>query len=133
MGPYHHVARYSAVHKVVVFGGGNKSNTIYQLDPAGKITERKAAPFDLGVNTGVFTTDPVSGDFLALNQDDKFYSYNPATDAWKDLGTTGMPFAMKGNGYDVVATPVSTYGVTLFFTAPPKGLKVYLYRHAVGR
>ena len=133
MGPYHNVAQYSSVHKIVLFGGGNKSTAIYRMDSAGKISEGKAAPFEVGVNTAVLTTDPVSGDFLVLNRDDKFYSYSPATDTWKDLGTTGVPFTMKGNGYDVVATPVPTYGVTLFFTAPQKGLKVCLYRHSAGR
>jgi hypothetical protein len=129
MGPYHNVAQYSAVHKVVLFGGGNNSRDLYKLDAEGKITPLKPAPFEIGINTAVVTVDPVSGDFLVLHKDDKFLSFNPVTDSWKDLGTTGMPLQMKGSSFDVVATPISSDGVTLFFTAQRKGLKVCLYKH----
>jgi hypothetical protein len=130
MGPYHNVARYSAAHKVVLFGGGNNSKDLYTLDAKGKITRLKPAPVEVGINTAVLTVDPVSGDFLVLHRDDRFYSFNPITDTWKTLDTKGMPFAMKGSSFDVVATPVSNHGVILFFTAARKGLKVCLYRHA---
>jgi hypothetical protein len=131
MGPYHNFARYSARHKLVLFGGGNNSKAIYKLDATGKISALKDAPAEIGINTAVITTDPVSGDFLVLHKDDKFYAYNPTTDDWKELPTEGMPFPMKGNSFDVVATPVSNYGVTLFFTAERKGLKVCLYKHTL--
>jgi hypothetical protein len=131
MGPYHNIAQYSALHKVVLFGGGNNSKELYRLDPAGKITECKPAPFEVGINTAVVTTDPVSGEFLVLHKDDHFYSYHPGTDTWKELPTTGMPFAMKGSSFDVVATPIARHGVILFFTAERKGLKVCLHKHAV--
>ena len=133
MGPYHNVAHYSAVGKVVLFGGGNNSKDLYKLDAAGKITQLKPAPVEVGINTTVVTSDPVSGNFLVLHKDDKFYSFDAAEDAWKELGTEGMPFRMKGSSFDVVATPVSNYGVTLFFTAERKGLKVYLYKHTASR
>jgi hypothetical protein len=68
---------------------------------------------------------------VVLHKDDRFYSYHPGTDTWKDLPTTGMPFAMKGSSFDVVATPIARHGVVLFFTAERKGLKVCLYNHAV--
>ena len=51
----------------------------------------------------------------------------------QELGTEGMPFRMKGSSFDVVATPVSNHGVTLFFTAERRGLKVFLYKHAAPR
>jgi hypothetical protein len=130
MGPYHNVAQYSAVHKVVLFGGGNNSKNLYKLDADGKITELKPAPVEVGINTAVVTIDPVSGELLVLHKDDRFYSYNPAKDTWKELSTEGMPFSMKGSSFAVVATPVSDHGVTLFFTAERKGLKVCLYKHA---
>jgi hypothetical protein len=130
MGPYHNVAQYSAVHKVVLFGGGNGSKSLYKLDAEGRITEVKRAPVEVGINTAVVSSDPVSGEFLVLHKNDRLYSYNPATDAWKELGTEGMPFSMTGNSFDVVATPIAGAGVTLFFTAPRKGLKVCLYKHS---
>jgi hypothetical protein len=130
MGPYHNVARYSSVQKVVLLGGGNNSKNLYILDAEGKITPGKAAPIEVGINTAIVTSDPVSGDFLVLHKDDRFYSFDPVKDAWKKLSTEGMPFRMNGSSFDVVTTPVANYGVTLFFTAERKGLKVYLYKPA---
>lgn len=131
MGPYHNVAQYSGKHKLVLFGGGNNSKKLYAMDAAGKIrTDLKEAPTEIGINTAVLTSDPVTGDFLVLTKDDKFHAYDSTTDAWKELPTEGMPFAMKGSSFDVVATPVASHGVTLFFTAQRKGLKVCLYKHA---
>jgi hypothetical protein len=129
MGPYHNVAQYSAAQRIVLFGGGNGSKDLYKLDADGKITALLAGPIDIGINTAVVTSDPVSGDFLILHKDDRLFSLNATTDAWKELGTRGMPFMMKGSPFDVVATPISSYGVTLFFTAERKGLKVCLYKH----
>jgi hypothetical protein len=129
-GPYHNVAQYSAVHKVVLFGGGNNSKELFRFDAEGKITQLKPAPVEIGINTAVVTSDPVSGDFLVLYKDDKFYSLDPVKDVWKELRTERMPFRMKGSSFDVVATPVSNYGVTLFFTAERRGLKVYVYKHS---
>jgi hypothetical protein len=133
MGPYHNVAQYTAVHKVILFGGGNNSKDLYMLDAEGEITRLEPAPVEVGINTAVVTSDPVSGDFLVLHKDDKLYSLDTAKDAWKELSTEGMPFRMKGSSFDVVATPVSNHGVTLFFTAERKGLKVYLYKHTASR
>ena len=133
MGPYHNVAHYSAAHKVVLFGGGNNSKDLYGLDGEGNITQLKPAPVEVGINTAFVTSDPVSGDILVLHKDDKFYAMDPVKDAWKELGTEGMPFRMKGSSFDVVATPVSNHGVTLFFTAERRGLKVFLYKHTAPR
>lgn len=130
MGPYHNIAQYNPVHKVVLLGGGNNSKDLYTLDASGKISARKPAPISVGINTAVISVDPVSGDFLVLHKDDQFLSYNPSADVWKELKTEGMPFAMKNSSFDVVATPVANYGVTLFLTAERKGLKVCLYKHA---
>jgi hypothetical protein len=133
MGPYHNFAQYSAPHKCVLLGGGNNSKNLYKLDAEGKIAALKDALFEVGINTAVVTSDPTSGDFLVLHMDGTFHAYNPTTDVWKELPIDGMPFTTKGNSFDVVAAPVSNYGVTLFFTAPQKGLKVCLYKHAAAK
>jgi hypothetical protein len=133
MGPYHHVAQYSAPHKVVLFGGGNNSKALYRLDAAGKITPLKPAPVEIGINTAVVSSDPGSGEVLVLHKDDRLWSCNPVADTWTELSTEGMPFRMKGSPFDVVATPLASHGVTLFFTAERKGLKVCLYRHSSPR
>ena len=130
MGPYHNFAQYSPAHQVVIFGGGNGSKDLYKLDATGKFTALKPAPVEVGINTTAITVDPVSGDLLVLHKDGKFFACNPTRDNWREIQTDGMPFAMKGSSFDVVATPVSTCGVVLFFTAQAKGLKVCLYKHA---
>jgi hypothetical protein len=130
VGPYHNVAQYSAAQKLVLFGGGNGSKSLYKLDAEGKITSLPAAPVEVGINTAVLTSDPASGDFLILHKDDRFHALNAATAIWKELSVKGMPFQMKGSSFDVVATPLSDHGVTLFFTAERRGLKVYLYKQA---
>jgi hypothetical protein len=130
MGPYHNVAQYSAAQKLVLLGGGNGSKDLYKFDAEGKITKLPPAPFEVGINTAVVTSDPVSGDFLVLHKSDQFYAFNADTEIWKELDTKGMPFQMNGSSFDVVATPLRNHGVTLFFTAERKGLKVCLYKHA---
>jgi hypothetical protein len=72
--------------------------------------------------TGVLT--------LAALARDAFYAYDPTKDAWTELRTEVMPFAMKGSSFDVVTTPLADHGVTLFITAERKGLKVCLYKHS---
>lgn len=133
MGPYHNVAVYSPAQKLVLFGGGNGSKDLYRMDTKGVVTKLNPAPVEIGINTAVVTTDPVSGDFLILHKDDKFFSFDAIRDTWRELPVEGMPFRMQGSPFDVIATPVSTHGVTFFFTAARKGLKVCIYKHAAGK
>lgn len=133
MGPYHNFAQYSPVHKVVMLGGGNGSKDLHELDATGRFTALKPAPVEVGINTTAITVDPVSGDLLVLHKGGQFFAFNPTRDHWMEIKTDGMPFAMKGTSFDVVATPVSNDGVVLFFTAQAKGLKVCLYKHAVSK
>jgi len=84
---------------------------------------------NMGLGMVLVTSEPVSGDFLSLHKEGWFYSLNATTGSWKALSTEGMPFSMKGSSFDVVATPLSTHGSTLFFTAESEGLKVCLYKH----
>ncbi|MGE3805093.1 MAG: amidohydrolase family protein, partial [Gemmataceae bacterium] len=133
MGPYHNVARYSPGHQLVLFGGGNGSKHLYTLDAQGNIARLDDAPVEIGINTALVTVDPVTGDFLVLHRDDKFFALNPSTGKWRELSTEGMPFAMKGSSFDVIAAPVKNHGVTMFVTAPRKGLKVCLYKHAAAK
>jgi hypothetical protein len=130
MGPYHNVAIYSPTHKAVILGGGNNSMDLHKLDAEGKLTELKKAPVGIGIGQSVLAVDPVSGDLLVLHKDGKFFSFNPGTDAWKELPSDNLPFSLKGSSHSIVAAPVSNYGVTLFFTSAGKGYKVYLFKHA---
>lgn len=129
MGPYHNFAQYSPAHKAVIFGGGNGSKDLHKLDSAGKFTALKSAPVEVGINTTAITMDASGSELLVLHKSGQMFAFNPAADAWREIKTDGMPFAMKESSFDVVATPVSNHDVTLFFTAQAKGLKVCLYKH----
>jgi hypothetical protein len=130
MGPYHNVAAYSAPAKAVLFGGGNSSQDIYRLDANGKITAGKKAPVGFGIGQSITWVDPITGEFLLLHKDGKFFAYNPERDDWRTLPLVGFPIMLKGSSHHVIAAPISTHGVTLLFTSPTRGLKVYLYKHA---
>src|SRR5262245_31505984 len=118
MGPYHNFAEYSPVHKVILFGGGNGSSDLYKLDAAGKVTALKKAPIGLGTMQSIVTLDPVSGDFLIFGKGGSFYVYDVTSDAWKRQGGKVPIFeptrVADNKVWHVTATPVSTYGVTMF-------------------
>jgi hypothetical protein len=130
MGPYHNFAAYSAAHKVMLFGGGNGSRDVYRLDASGKITAGAKAPVGLGIGQSINWVDPISGALLVLHREGKMFAYHPGRNAWQELTVTGLPLALRGSSHHVVAVPISTHGVTMLFTSPARGLKVYLYKHA---
>jgi hypothetical protein len=130
MGGYHNFAAYSAVHRVVLFGGGNDSQDVYRLDTAGKIAPVARAPAVVGIGRSINWVDPVSGELLVLHKTGKFFAYDPGADAWRELSLTGFPIHLRGSGHHVIAAPIASYGVTMLFTSPSRGLKVYLYKHA---
>jgi hypothetical protein len=134
MGPYHNVALYNAVHKIVLFGGGNGSSDLYKIDAAGKITKIANAPANVGIAASVITVDPVSGKYLLLSSARGFYQYDVLADSWSPLNASTVPvFPPDGqsdfNFYGTVAVPISTYGVILFMKYEDGQSKVYLYKH----
>ncbi len=138
MGIYHNTAQYSPTHKVILFGGGNGSSDLYKLDAAGKVTTLKKTPIGIGVMQSILTLDPVSGDFLLFGKNGSFHVYDLAADTWNQQDSTRVPIftpsRVKDNKvWHLTATPVSTYGVTLFvkyFHADPPRAWVYLYKHS---
>jgi hypothetical protein len=129
MGPYHNFAAYSAKFKVVLLGGGNGSRAIHRLDAQGKIAAGKAAPVDLGIGRSLNVVDPVSGELLVLSRDKNFLAYHPGKDEWRELPTADRPMP-KYAGHSVSAVPLSNYGVVLFFSSRPQGMRTYLYKHS---
>jgi hypothetical protein len=133
MGNYHNIAKYNPVRNVMIFGGGNGSSDLYKLDASGTITKLKNAPMSFGIMASVMTVDPVSGDYLAFFQDGSFWVYNVATDTWtRRSGSNFFDPVISGSGsvFEVIATPVSTYGVVMFVKANPGQSKVYIYKHS---
>ena len=138
-GCYHSISEYNPVHKVVIFGGGNGNRTLYKVDSLQKITRLKDSPVDLSCSglASLLTVDPVSGDYLVITSDGQFHAYDVLSDTWRTLPGSnffGSILGGSGNGavWDVVATPISNYGVVMFSKDNMANSMVYLYKHASG-
>lgn len=134
---YHSFAEYNAMHKVVVFGGGNDtSKNFYKLNSAGQVTTLRTPPIGLEVPRMEFIYDPASGLYLVFNNKQQFYTYNVLTDTWTAQSIAGVPSAIwetsDTNQFNTVATPISTYGVIMFTNCRVSTCRVYLYKHAQG-
>jgi len=132
MAQYHNFAEYNPIHKVIVFGGGNGSSDLHKLDSNKQAKTMSNAPINIGTVWGsVFTVDPVSGDYLVMGGDESFRVYDVVNDAWKtQAGPAPVFAASRGDGcYNIIASPISTYGVTMFVTFDFEDSKVFLYKH----
>jgi hypothetical protein len=132
LGSYQGYAEYNPKHKVVIFGGGNGSNTVYKLDASGNVTKMKNAPIGVGVMQTVITVDPVSGDYLVLDTEKNFWVYDVTTDTWAKQSGMAPIFVFGEPVFSTVATPISTYGVTMFLKCSPYDpvqRNVILYKH----
>jgi hypothetical protein len=132
MGPYSNVATYDPVHKVVVFGGGDGSRNLYKLNASGTISAIADAPVNVGIQSSVFTVDPVSGKYLLFGSGGGFYEYDVDQNTWGTLSGASVPF-WASNAYNNqilyrVAVPISTHGVIAFMGYDPE--RVWLYKHA---
>ena len=103
---------------------------MYRLDATGKITAGAKAPVGLGIGQSINWVDPATGALLVLHKEGKLFSYHPGKDAWREVPLKGCPLDLRGSSHHIVAAPASTHGVTMLFTSPARGLKVYLYKHA---
>jgi chitodextrinase len=135
MGAYHNFAEYNPVHKVVVFGGGQGNRAVYKADASKAVVRMKDAPLGLGLQTALFTVDPVSGDFLVFDQNRNFYKYNVLADTWTSLGGGSLPIWTTAYGNSVngmAAASIPTYGVNLFVSCDQSNCRVNVYKHAGG-
>ena len=132
-GPYHAIAEYSPVAKVLIFGGGSGVSTVYRMDAKGKIRRMGDSPVPLdGGGHAIFTADPVTGHFLLFGEDGSFYVYDSEADRWTRQDQR-PPFFDAGQYGPVscsIAIPIDTYGVVMTVTYSPKDPKVFLYKHA---
>ena len=120
MGPYHNIAVYNGPRHSVILGAGNGSRDLYELDARGKITKLPDALLPIRVSSTLVTVDPVAGDLLVVNTQEKtFVGLDLQKKEWKALPD---PPIVEG-----AAAAISTYGVTLFFGNQPA--KVFLYKH----
>ena len=133
-GDYSSFAKYNPVYHVMVFGGGaNNQRKIYKLDSSGNITPLRDSPVDLYMANLVFTVDPVGGDYLVFTDDMVFRTYNVITDTWQNQTSSVPIWSTKygGPAGHVVATPVGTYGVTMFVTCDYDTCQARLHKHTL--
>jgi hypothetical protein len=139
-------AVYDPVHKVVFFGGGydhdstswDDSKVFYKVDAAGTVTRLPDSPVPLGVMLSVTTVDPVSGHLLAFAANRNFYTFDVTANVWMRQNAQTVPLydmPWPGNDiYDIVATPIPNYGVTMFVKyTNPNYAKIYIYKHLAGK
>jgi hypothetical protein len=122
------VAEYNPVHKVMVFAIAER---LYKMSSTGQVTQLRnhgGRIYDGSGYNGIFTVDPVSGDYLHLTATSRqFYTYNVLTDTWTQRANptiSGLSSTM------IAATPVSTYGVVLFAVCDGGDCRTVIYKHA---
>lgn len=133
---YHGFAEYDPIRGVVYFGGGsNNSSALYKLTSAGVVTQLASAPagvMDLGGSSGGNTCcDPVTGHLIVrARPSGTMYAYNPDTNAWSTITTTGGSF-LEGKSM-CMCVPISTHGVIMYIgtsDGPGNNTVCGIYRH----
>jgi hypothetical protein len=136
MGPYSSVAAYNPVHKVAIVGGGDGSTRLYRVDSSGRVGAVANAPVAVGIQSSVFTVDPVSGKHLLFGSGGGFFEYDVASNTWSAANSDGVAMFAPGGNRILFrsAVPIGTHGVIAFLTLNLNDsvARVYLYRHAPG-
>ncbi len=134
MGPYHHVASYNPVHKVVIFGGGNDSRSLHRLNANGTIVPVRQAPANVGILASVFTVDPASGRHLLFTSAGGFFEYDVAADNWSSRSAAGVLMFNSDSNRIIyrVAVPIASLGVLKFLGYNGNSSTTHVYKHAPG-
>jgi hypothetical protein len=110
-------AEYNPVHHVMVFGNASGTKKMWKISTSGQVAQLYNLPITLyegSAYAGVFTVDPVSGDYLALTAVNRqFYTYNVLTDTWTLCSNQPSSVISSLANSSMIATPVNTYGVKL--------------------
>ncbi len=138
VGAYSNVLEYNPIHKVVLFGGGGGSNSVYVINSAGSVSQKSNSPYSLSQARTLLTVDPGTGKFLCLfGSNNQFWEYDVVKDTWTQLNPSGVPLFSsgwsEGTIFNVVATPIFQYGVNIFVKwLGPTNATIYLYKHSSG-
>jgi len=130
--PYQNVASYGPACHCILVSGYDK---LYTYNQDGTVSTKANSAINLRVaasgSESVNTVDPVSGLFLFLDTTGVAWQYNATTDAWTQTGIATPSAVVSGNLDEVVAGPVSNYGVVMFvrFISNSSSGVVYLYKH----
>lgn len=159
-GFYHTFLEYSALKNVAVYGGGTSysqglSKKLWRLNANGSQTAMPDAPFPVGIYDGMlFTTEPVTGNFLAIGNGGMWELNSDGAGVWtQQTGGRappadvvafipsvqnpypGFPPGISG-GCGSILVSCSTYGVVLAINAMVAGYRaaplthVWAYKHA---
>lgn len=134
----HNIARYSAKHKLVFFGGGyndaGTANTkiLFTMDAQGTVKRVADAPVSMGISDScpVHIVDPVSGNFLVMSPNGTIYEYDPVKNTWKTSGS--HPLREGVTNQRAAATAIPEYGVIFIVKWNAGSSRVYLYKHSPG-
>jgi hypothetical protein len=120
----------------LVFGGGT---LVYKMDGAGTVTTLPAAPFgDLRAGTGSsccsITTDPVSGDLLVIDGQNRLWQLDPSgPGTWTQKTTVTPPTfftTIGGAGESLISAPISDYGVVMYVKCDDSSqCRIWLYKN----
>lgn len=120
---YHNVAEYNPQRQSVIFGGGNGSRQLFEIDRQGKVKTIKEAPCNIRVSSSHLAVCPTSGDVLLLNYTDEEKGFWALNLAGEDARWRKLADAPVGSG---AVAPISTYGVVLHLGVS----NVMVYKHA---
>lgn len=127
MGSMHNLAQYTHSEKCIYFGGGDGNRSFYRIDTNFQITTLQPLPFDLGVNNGHITADPVTGTLIVMKTD-SLYSYNSSLDTWSAICKSVI--SNISIGYSAVV-PISTYGVIAIMSAASWPVLLFRYANSI--
>ena len=127
---------YSSLCQCVVLGGGGSSSNIWRINSNGSATQLSVSggPSSISCCSGnsSITVDPVSGKLLIM-QTSILWEFDPTNSAWVNTGVSHPAFLNSGTGgpgFDMIAAPISDYGVVMYIKCTTGGCQPWLYRHA---
>jgi hypothetical protein len=126
---YHSLFRHNPFRQEVLMAGGNAGpRVVARLKKDGKIERLKDFPFNIGVQSGHVSIDPVSGRYLILgrnkdkDESKQLYEFDSDKNDYR-LMEAGAKWPYGRTAMPVVAF-IPEYGVTMWAEQ-----KVYLYKH----
>lgn len=121
---YHSLVRHNPFRQEVLFAGGNDSQAVALLLKDGTTKQLKDFPEPLTVRTGIVTVDPLSGRYLFVSPEKKFYELDSEKNEYRLL----EDFSVNPWGFGRYDAPlvayIPEYGVTMWADS-----KVLLYKH----
>jgi len=131
---YHTVMAYSPIHNCAVWGGGSGApRQAWRVNSDRTITGLTSCPANcsIGIYKGLFSCDPVSGNFLCLSGGNLFELDPTGSGTWTQLTGSRVPPAVFGSsGYHMIACEIPEHGVTAYIRQATDTGWFYLYKHA---